>query len=109
MTSTEVKPFAIKNEKKEWFVKFCNETSLHGWPYFNYEMGKFWKLIWFLFLLAICILSVFVIVMNIQQYVESTTVTTIESTMAPLKDVTFPSIYICNINQVILLFSLILL
>jgi len=28
-------------------------------------------------------------------------VTTIESTMASLKDITFPSLYICNVNQVI--------
>ncbi len=30
----------------------------------------------------------------------ATTVTTIDSTMAPLADIRFPSIYICNINQV---------
>jgi hypothetical protein len=32
---------------------------------------------------------------------EAKTVTTIESTMASLKDITFPSLYICNVNQVI--------
>ena len=101
MTMTEVQPFTTKNEENQWFIKFCNETSLHGWPYFNYEMGKCWKFVWFIFLLGICALSVLVIVMNVEQYLEATTVTTIESTMAPLKDVTFPSIYICNINQVI--------
>jgi hypothetical protein len=30
----------------------------------------------------------------------ATTVTTIDSTIAPLTDIRFPSIYICNINQV---------
>ena len=34
------------------------------------------------------------------QYVTSTTITTIASTMAPLDDITFPSVYICNVNQV---------
>ncbi len=31
---------------------------------------------------------------------EATTVTTIDSTMASLNDIQFPTIYICNINQV---------
>jgi hypothetical protein len=30
---------------------------------------------------------------------KATTVTTIQSTTAPLSDITFPSVYICNINQ----------
>ena len=37
---------------------------------------------------------------NDSKYMDATTVTTIDSTMAPLTDVRFPSIYICNINQV---------
>jgi hypothetical protein len=39
-------------------------------------------------------------VINAQQFMESTTVTTIDSTMASLKDVTFPSVWMCNTNQV---------
>jgi len=76
------------------------DASLHGWPYLNRDVGNIWRTIWIIFIIIVCGLSVFVIVRNVQQFVEATTVTTIDSTMAPLKDVTFPSIYICNINQV---------
>jgi hypothetical protein len=36
---------------------------------------------------------------------KSNTITTIKSTMAPLKDVMFPRIYICNLNQVVMFYS----
>jgi hypothetical protein len=87
----------FKNVQK-WVVEI--DASLHGWPYLNRDVGNVWRTIWIIFLIIVCGLSVFVIVRNVQQFVEATTVTTIDSTMAPLKDVTFPSIYICNINQV---------
>ena len=91
---------SIQYTQMNGFHKFCYETGLHGWSYLTRDMSKAWKTIWFLFLLIICITSVYVLVMNSLQYLQTTTVTTIESPMAPLRDVTFPSMYICNINQV---------
>ena len=88
--SSEMKNFEI----------FCEETSLHGWSYLNNKMNKFWKMIWMLFIFLIIGISIYVIEMNIKNYLQATTVTTIDSTIASLKDVTFPSIYFCNINQV---------
>ena len=38
--------------------------------------------------------------MNLQQYLAATTVTSINSTTASLSDITFPGIYMCNVNQV---------
>jgi hypothetical protein len=86
-------------EMKE-FSKFCEETSLHGWSYLNHKMTKIWKIIWMFFILLIIGTSTYVIEINIKSYLEATTVTTIDSTIASLKDVSFPSVYICNINQV---------
>ena len=37
---------------------------------------------------------------NLQQFLAATTVTSINSTTASLNDITFPGIYICNVNQV---------
>jgi hypothetical protein len=82
------------------FHKFCLETGLHGWSYLIRDMSKPWKIVWFIFLLMVCFISLYVLFINTLQYAKTTTVTTIESPMAPLKDVTFPSLYICNINQV---------
>ena len=83
------------------FCRFCNETSLPGLPYLNREMGKPWKLIWVLFLIAIYISSSYVFVFYFLQHLDARTVTTIDSAMASLDDISFPSIYLCNTNQVI--------
>ena len=40
------------------------------------------------------------LVQNTQQFWNATTVTSINSTTASLNDITFPSVYICNVNQV---------
>ena len=45
-------------------------------------------------------MSVWLFVINLNQYVSSTTVTSINSTTSPLKDITFPGLIICNVNQV---------
>ncbi len=82
------------------FSKFCNETSLHGLPYLIKEMSIPWKIIWILFMLAICSISTYIIIINAKQHLKASTVTTIVSAMASLDDVTFPSFYICNTNQV---------
>jgi hypothetical protein len=99
MIKPEIPVEANPSEMKS-FSKFCNETSLHGWAYLNYNMNKIWKITWILFIFLIIGTSVLVIEMNIRNYLQATTVTTIDSTIASLKDVTFPSVYICNINQV---------
>jgi hypothetical protein len=93
-------PEEINSSKMKNFDIFCEETSLHGWSYLNNKMNKFWKMIWMLFIFLIIGISIYVIEMNIKNYLQATTVTTIDSTIASLKDVTFPSIYFCNINQV---------
>ena len=40
------------------------------------------------------------LVQNYDAFTTSKTVTSIDSTTAPLSDIVFPSVYICNINQV---------
>ena len=40
------------------------------------------------------------LVINTQQFLDATTVTSINSTTASLNDITFPGVYICNVNQV---------
>jgi hypothetical protein len=91
----EAKPSEMKH-----FKTFCEETSLHGWSYLNNKMNKIWKIIWILFIFLIIGTSIYVIEINIKSYLQARTVTTIDSTIASLKDVSFPSVYICNINQV---------
>ena len=94
--------FKMKNKVTiQAFCRFCNETSLPGLPYLNREMSKPWKLLWVLFLIAIYISSSYVFVFYFLQHLNARTVTTIDSAMASLDDITFPSIFLCNTNQVI--------
>ena len=83
------------------FRKFCSETSIHGWSYLMHDMSKTWRTIWSIIVTFNCLLTVFFLYQTSTKLYDSTTVTTIESTMASLKDITFPSIWICNVNQVL--------
>jgi hypothetical protein len=95
----EIQVKALPSDMQQ-FLKFCDETSLHGWSYLNHKMNKVWKIIWILFIFLIIGTSIYVIEINIKSYLQARTVTTIDSTIASLNDVSFPSVYICNINQV---------
>ena len=46
------------------------------------------------------VLSIFFTIINIKEYVNSGTVTSINTTTASLNDITFPSLILCNVNQV---------
>ena len=88
-------------DKFSAFSKYCRETSLPGWSYLGRDINPKCKIVWAVFLVGILVLTAWFVKINVTKYIESTTVTTIESTMASLKDVSFPSVYICSTNQVI--------
>jgi hypothetical protein len=46
------------------------------------------------------VLSIIVSVIGVQEYIHSGTVTSINTTTASLSDITFPSMILCNVNQV---------
>jgi hypothetical protein len=48
---------------------------------------------------SIC-LSLYFMFINWNEFIDSTTVTSINSTTSSLTDLYFPSVFICNINQV---------
>lgn len=95
---------AVDNEKKDTkingFSKYCNETSLPGWAYLAQGYSKEQNIMWISLLIVICGLSAYVLVFDVQHFLESTTITSIESTTASLNDVTFPAVRVCNTNQV---------
>ena len=51
-------------------------------------------------MLGSLILSIIVSVIGVQEYIHSGTVTSINTTTASLSDITFPSMILCNVNQV---------
>ena len=64
--------------------KFCQETSLHGWKYLNSETKITLKFMWFVVLLSACIASFYFMFYYTAQFMAATTVTTIDSTIAPI-------------------------
>ena len=89
---------SIKNRIHQRFSLFCQQTTIHGWQYIDSEPGYLKKITWCLIVL-ICVGSAgFFMIANIDQYMNSTTVTTIESSTTPLNEIRFPSVYICNVN-----------
>ena len=64
--------------------KFCQETSLHGWKYLNTETKFTLKLMWFVVLLSAIMASVYFMFYYTAQFMAATTVTTIDSTIAPI-------------------------
>ena len=50
-------------------------------------------------IIGVIILCILVLGINLSEYLESSTRTSIESTTSSLRDIIFPSVYICNVNQ----------
>ena len=79
---------------------YSQQTTLHGWQYFQSENGWLRKFIWFLVIVFHNALAIYFIWVNCNEYLEAKTITTINSTTSSLNNVMFPSVYICNLNQV---------
>ena len=84
----------------EGVVKYFEQTSLYGWQYLSSEKGFIKKLYWWIVCLASIVLSTLLYIFNVNQYLDSSTITSINSKTAPLDDITFPVLTICNVNQV---------
>ena len=84
----------------EHFNSFCNNTNLHGWQYMaEQRFTKLQKAFWgaILFLSTCC--AIILIYNNVVIFQNATVVTTVDTMTAPLDDIFFPSISVCNLNQ----------
>ena len=79
--------------------QYCQQTSLHGWNYIANDK-KEWKIVWGLIVLASIAMASTFIYTATEDFLNSTVVTTIQSTTVPLSEVYFPAVTVCNINQV---------
>ena len=96
----------IGNAQKSAFTDFCGRTSLHGWNFLAETsmeedyIRKFSKFLWmFIITLSLGITSLFLLT-AVNDFTHKHVVTNIDTTTAPLHDVHFPSIIVCNINQI---------
>ena len=82
------------------FHEFCNHTSLHGWRYLaDSKISHPKNIFWFLILCISISGASFLIYHNTLTFRNATIITTVETMTAPLSEIFFPSITVCNINQ----------
>merc|ERR1719400_1657667 len=80
------------------FGDFCGDTSLHGWQFL--PRGSFNCMIWTVVIILSQLAGLYFIYVNTTDFINSGTVTQLESSTEPLDDVFFPTVTICNLNQV---------
>merc|ERR1719278_1527181 len=88
------------------FWYFCNDTSLHGWSYIPRfslagSLGWLHRILRFLLVLSsVCFAWYNVWNLFKEYYFEQTPVITTSTTTGSLNEVYFPSVTVCNLNQI---------
>ena len=99
----ELKTLSWRELASKRFHKFCSHTTLHGWSYLaagsDDGPSNLRAALWWTVLLALYTAAGLLVINNTQAFLDSTIQTTITSRSASLKDVYFPSVTVCNINQ----------
>ncbi len=85
----------------EVIKEFANRTSIHGLAYLTDSQGILRKIFWTLVILPLFIIGMYNLIDGYNDF-RNLSITTINSTTRPLRDIYFPSVYACNINQVTL-------
>ena len=85
---------------KQSMENYCNRTSIHGCRYIESESTWMKKIFWILITLAMTVLAMYLVTYIIIEYKDSKPLIYIKSTTAPLNQLYFPSVFVCNINQV---------
>ena len=106
---------------RQCFYDFCKQTALHGWNYLaidkagskskvskkpNSKSGNshvktvFHSAFWTMVIMASVLLSGFFLHDNTVAFFRSTVITTLDTHTVPLSEIFFPSVVVCNINQI---------
>ena len=86
--------------RNQW-TEFCEETTLNGWYYLaKQNIGKLARSYWSLVVLGSLIVAGFFVYGATDEFLNSTVIITVDSVTASLEKVLFPSLVVCNQNQV---------
>ena len=86
--------------RNQW-TEFCEETTLNGWYYLaKQNIGKIARSYWGLVVLGSLILAGVFVYGATDEFLNSTVIITVDSVTASLDRVLFPSLVVCNQNQV---------
>jgi hypothetical protein len=87
-------PKSIKYYMAE-FQTFCDESTLHGFMYIAPSRSIFSKIIWSCVIIVMAVSAVLVVQTLLNNWSAHPTVTTIDSTSYPIKDLPFPAVTVC--------------
>ena len=95
------KTFNVLLEPRSNFEEFCEETNLNGWYYMvKKNISKisryFWATVIFASIFIACLFNYYIF----WEFIKADVTITVESVTESLNKVLFPSIIICNQNQV---------
>ena len=83
------------------FEEFCEETTLNGWYYMaKQNLTKCSRVFWTFMILSSIGLAFFFCVGIVTEFLNSNVIITVDSVSASLDNVLFPSMVVCNQNQV---------
>ena len=83
------------------FEEFCEETTLNGWYYLaKKSVGTIGRFYWVLVVICSLALSGNFIYSATNEYLAASVIITVDSVTASLNKVIFPSVVVCNQNQV---------
>ena len=83
------------------FERFCQKTSLHGWIYIgDKNASQLQKSFWIFSNFLSIFLTIFLIYKQTKDFMNATIVTTLDSIDVPLTEIYFPSVVLCNNNQI---------
>ena len=81
---------------------FCGDTSLHGYQYIGRRERR---PLWAGIVITSIILAVYFLNYNILEYMSSFTTTSLQTTTSSLDNIFYPSVTVCNMNQIRPVFS----
>ena len=82
------------------FVNFCESTSMHGWIFFGSANAPLkQRLFWLVVLSASLVTAALLIFLNTAAFMSSFTQIRTQDRTADLGHAYFPSVLVCNINQ----------
>ena len=80
-------------------ISYYNLSFFSGWQYIATEEARWRKGLWIVIVIIAQISAGIFIFNSLNEYITARPRTFLESTTAPLEEVTFPMMIICNINQ----------
>ena len=87
------KPIMNDNQILKVFKDFCESTSLHGYGYLYSADFIFLKIVWITIILTMTALGIFFLAKHTREYLDSSILTTIETSSASLSVSTYTNTF----------------